>query len=52
MIVHHDDAVREYAYDRESSVGRLNKGLDEYRSAGCALISMKKGWKVVFAPLD
>jgi phosphoglycolate phosphatase-like HAD superfamily hydrolase len=50
MIVHHDDAVREYAYDRDSSVGRLNKGLDEYQAAGWTLISMKNDWKVIFAP--
>ncbi|MBS0592264.1 MAG: haloacid dehalogenase-like hydrolase [Proteobacteria bacterium] len=49
MIVHHDDAVREYAYDRESHVGRLDKGLDQYRAAGWTLISMKNDWKVVFA---
>jgi phosphoglycolate phosphatase-like HAD superfamily hydrolase len=50
MIVHHDDAVREYAYDRESHVGKLDKGLDQYRAAGWTLISMKNDWKVVFAP--
>ncbi|MCC7326078.1 MAG: haloacid dehalogenase-like hydrolase [Burkholderiales bacterium] len=51
MIMHHDDAVREYAYDRNSSIGKLDKGLDEYRSAGWTLISMKNDWKEVFAPL-
>jgi phosphoglycolate phosphatase-like HAD superfamily hydrolase len=51
MIVHHDDAVREYAYDRESHVGKLDKGLDQYQAAGWTLISMKNDWKVVFAPL-
>lgn len=50
MIVHHDDAVREFAYDRESPVGRLDKGLDQYRAAGWTLISMKNDWKLVFAP--
>ena len=50
MIVHHDDAQREYAYDRESSVGKLDKGLDQYRAAGWGLISMKNDWKAVFAP--
>ena len=50
MIVHHDDAVREYAYDRESAVGKLDKGLDQYQAAGWTLISMKNDWKVVFAP--
>jgi len=50
MIVHHDDAVREHAYDRESPVGKLDKGLDQYRSAGWTLISMKNDWKTIFAP--
>lgn len=51
MIVHHDDAAREYAYDRDSAIGRLDKGLDQYQAAGWTLISMKNDWKVVFAPL-
>jgi phosphoglycolate phosphatase-like HAD superfamily hydrolase len=50
MIVHHDDAAREYAYDRESSVGKLVDGLDRYQAMGWGLISMKNDWKVVFAP--
>lgn len=50
MIVHHDDAAREYAYDRESHVGKLDKGLDQYQAAGWTLISMKNDWRVVFAP--
>ena len=50
MIVHHDDAAREYAYDRESPVGRLVDGLDKYQAMGWGLISMKNDWKVVFAP--
>ena len=50
MIVHHDDAAREYAYDRDSHVGKLDKGLDQYKAAGWTLISMKNDWKVVFAP--
>jgi hypothetical protein len=51
MIVHHDDAAREYAYDRDSAVGKLADGLDQYRAMGWGLISMKDDWKVVFAPL-
>lgn len=50
MLVHHDDAAREYAYDRESAVGKLADGLDQYRDLGWSLISMKNDWKVVFAP--
>jgi phosphoglycolate phosphatase-like HAD superfamily hydrolase len=50
MIVHHDDAAREYAYDRDSSIGRLAEGLDKYQSMGWGLISMKNDWKVIFPP--
>ncbi|MCU0921552.1 MAG: haloacid dehalogenase-like hydrolase, partial [Burkholderiaceae bacterium] len=48
VLVHHDDAVREYAYDRNSSIGRLAQGLDQYRAMGWSLISMKNDWKVIF----
>ncbi|MBS1176920.1 MAG: phosphoserine phosphatase [Proteobacteria bacterium] len=51
MIVHHDDAVREYAYDRNSSIGKLSEGLDKYQSMGWGLISMKNDWKAIFPPL-
>ena len=51
MIVHHDDAVREYAYDRDSAIGRLAEGLDKYQAMGWGLISMKNDWKVIFPPL-
>jgi phosphoserine phosphatase len=50
MYVHHDDAEREYAYDRKSQIGRLDKGLDEANAKGWPLISMKNDWKVVFPP--
>jgi phosphoglycolate phosphatase-like HAD superfamily hydrolase len=48
MIVHHDDAGREYAYDRDSSIGRLERGLDEGRDRGWTIVSMKRDWKTVF----
>jgi len=48
-IVHHDDAEREYAYDRKSSVGHLDKALDEGTRRGWAITSMKKDWKRIFA---
>jgi haloacid dehalogenase-like hydrolase len=51
MIVHHDDAVREYAYDRNSSIGRLAEGLDKHQAMGWGLISMKNDWKRIFPPL-
>ncbi len=50
MLVHHDDAVREYAYDRDSSIGRLAVGLDQYQAMGWGLISMKNDWKIIFPP--
>ncbi len=48
MYVHHDDAEREYAYDRHSEIGRLDKGLDEAKTKGWPLISMKNDWKTIF----
>ncbi len=48
MIVHHDDADREYAYDRDSHVGRLDKALDQAPDAGWLIVSMKRDWKTVF----
>ena len=50
MIVHHDDAAREFAYDRDSHVGRLERGLDEAAARGWAVISMKGDWKTVYSP--
>lgn len=47
-FVHHDDAKREYQYDRESPVGRLDKGLDEAAQHGWNVISMKNEWRTVF----
>ncbi len=48
MIVHHDDADREYAYDRNSPIGHLERGLDEAKARGWHLISMKNDWKRIF----
>jgi phosphoglycolate phosphatase-like HAD superfamily hydrolase len=48
LIVHHDDAEREYAYDRDSHVGRLDKALDAAPAAGWTVVSMKNDWRVVF----
>ena len=49
LIVHHDDAEREWAYDRKSDVGKLDKALDEARAKGWTIVSMKDDWKRVFA---
>ena len=48
LIVHHDDAVREWAYDRESHIGRLKRGLDEAPLRGWTIASMQRDWKRVF----
>jgi hypothetical protein len=49
LIVHHDDAQREYAYDRDSHVGRLDKALDQAKERGWTVVSMKNDWKTIFA---
>jgi phosphoglycolate phosphatase-like HAD superfamily hydrolase len=48
LIVHHDDAVREWAYDRDSHIGRLKRGLDEGSQRGWVIASMQRDWKRVF----
>jgi phosphoglycolate phosphatase-like HAD superfamily hydrolase len=48
MIVHHTDAAREWAYDRTSSVGKLDKALDEAQKRGWLLVDMKTDWKVIY----
>ncbi len=48
LYVHHDDAAREYVYDREDALARLNKGLDEAAAKGWTVVSMKNDWKTIF----
>jgi hypothetical protein len=48
LVIHHDDAVREWAYDRESPVGRLDRGLDEWQKQGWIMVSMRNDWKMVY----
>jgi phosphoserine phosphatase len=48
LYVHHTDADREWAYDRDSSIGRLDKGLDEAEARGWTVVDMKRDWKVIF----
>ncbi len=48
MIIHHTDAEREWAYDRESHVGRLDRGLDEAAAHGWTVVSMKDDWNKIF----
>ncbi|PZR00321.1 MAG: haloacid dehalogenase [Cereibacter sphaeroides] len=49
MIVHHTDAVREFAYDRDSHVGKLDKALDAAPKEGWVLIDMAKDWSRVYS---
>ena len=48
LIVHHTDAEREWAYDRKSPIGRLDKALDEANARGWTMVDMKKDWKVIY----
>lgn len=48
LIVHHTDAEREWAYDRKSRIGKLDKALDEAAAKGWTVIDMKQDWKTVF----
>jgi phosphoserine phosphatase len=48
LILHHTDPEREYAYDRDSAVGRLDKALDDALDKGWIVIDMKKDWNRVF----
>lgn len=50
MIVHHTDAEREYAYDRDTHVGRLDKALTDAPTFGWVVIDMKKDWATIFPP--
>jgi phosphoserine phosphatase len=49
LFVHHTDADREYAYDRDSHVGTLDKALDQADANGWIIVDMKKDWKTVFS---
>ncbi|MBN9085296.1 MAG: haloacid dehalogenase-like hydrolase [Reyranella sp.] len=50
-IVHHTDAEREFAYDRQSHVGRLDKALDEGTRRKWTIVDMKSDWKTIY-PFD
>ncbi len=47
-LVHHTDAEREWAYDRTSHIGKLDKALDDANAKGWTVVDMKKDWKKVF----
>ncbi len=48
VYIHHTDADREWAYDRESSIGRLDKGLVEANEKGWTVVDMKNDWKEIY----
>ena len=48
LYLHHTDSVREWAYDRESQIGRLDKGLDEANEKGWTVIDMEKDWELIY----
>ena len=50
LYVHHTDAQREWAYDRESHIGRLDAGLDEANTRGWIVVDMKNDWKTIYSP--
>jgi phosphoglycolate phosphatase-like HAD superfamily hydrolase len=48
LIVHHTDAAREWAYDRDSHIGQLDKAIDAAAAKGWTVVDMKDDWKVVY----
>ena len=50
LYVHHTDDKREWAYDRTSSIGKLDKGWDKAVAKGWTVVSMKDDWKTIFPP--
>lgn len=48
MIVHHTDSVREWAYDRKSHIGNLEKGLDDAPKYNWLIVDMKTDWKIIY----
>jgi hypothetical protein len=48
LIVHHTDTEREWAYDRNSHIGRLDKALDQAGLKGWIVVDMKRDWKVIY----
>jgi hypothetical protein len=48
VLIHHTDAEREWAYDRDSHVGRLDRGLDEAADRGWVVVDMKEDWSTVY----
>jgi hypothetical protein len=49
LLVHHDDATREFAYDRDAGLARLARGLDEGPDRGWTIAHIKTDWEIVFS---
>ncbi len=52
VLVHHDDAEREWAYDRDSKIGHLDAALDEAEARGWTVVSMRNDWRTIFPTAD
>jgi hypothetical protein len=50
LFVHHDDAAREYAYDRNDKLQKFSVGWDEAVAKGWTVVSMRDDWKTVYPP--
>ena len=50
LLVHHDDAEREFAYDRDFALSPLAEALDRAADYGISVVSMKNDWASVFPP--
>ena len=48
VYIHHSDSEREWAYDRDSHIGRLDRGLDEAAERGWVIVSMKNDWETIY----
>ncbi len=48
LLVHHTDSAREWAYDRRSPIGRLDKALDAAQAKGWTVVDMKNDWNVIY----
>lgn len=48
VLIHHNDAEREFAYDRDSPIGKLVRGLDEADERGWVIVDMKEDWKTIY----
>jgi hypothetical protein len=52
LLVHHTDAEREYAYDRQSPFGTLDRAWDEATAKGWIVVDMRRDWKTIFPPVS